>query len=109
MKAMTLAVLCLLGLPALGCGSDEDDQASTFACGEDDANRCQKNTEYCLETVEGDTPTGAACHAVPDGCTDCDCIQTDDPVETSCESFTICTSVGTSVFRVECDTTPAGP
>lgn len=86
------------------CGKDEPDEAATFSCGEDDANRCEKNTDYCVVTYDGETELEASCHALPASCTDCDCIQEDEPATSACGSgITLCTSVGTSIFRVECD------
>jgi len=96
---------CLLALATLwtACGKDQTDEASTFSCTEDDSTRCEKDSQYCLRTYDGETQLSGTCYDLPSGCSDCDCIQKDDPVTSTCGGFTSCVSVSTSVFRIDCE------
>lgn len=94
--------LIIIALFFFSCGDKEDDPALVFTCSEDDTLKCEKNGEYCLQVFDEETELEASCHPVPDGCEDCDCIQEDQPVVDSCGGFTVCTSLSTSVYSVDC-------
>lgn len=88
-------------LTLTSCGADEEENAS-FRCSKDGEVTCNPDEEYCVRTYDGDVQTAASCHPIPEGCSECGCIQEDEPVVDACGGTTACTSVNDSNFRVEC-------
>jgi hypothetical protein len=98
-------LFALLTAVLWGCGDDSDEE-HTYTCGSEE---CLSGEEYCVEVSAPDAepdaePVSASCEPLPADCTDCDCVETDPPVAELCSDSPVlfCTSVGSSVFRVDC-------
>ncbi len=101
-----LLVMLSLSLFAFGtttaCGPDEEEER-TFKCADDDSLRCDPDTEYCLQTFDGETELSASCEPIPEGCTECGCVDETQTVADTCGFLSICSSINDTNFRVQCE------
>lgn len=105
-RALFVAFSLLL-TTSFACGDKDDEQEeNTYKCSEDDSVRCDRDTEFCLRTYEGDVQKTAECPAIPDGCEDgCDCLTEADIVTETCGFLALCTEINDTNPRVDCEPT----